>query len=171
VRWNYPKKSRIPLRSNGGGTDAGIMGGREWISMVSNLNLTWKSACLEILHYVGCSDVAICVCAHTASGSSRNELLDRSLKNVRHLWSGASGRVRWTILIGNGPRGRQPRLKTTFSTGNLFSPAFPAEKTHLLIVWANDTACASSLAETASSSCRTISPDRPLSPRYCISGS
>jgi trehalose 6-phosphate synthase/phosphatase len=56
--------------ANGGGADAGIMGGREWISMVSNLNLTWKSACLEILHYVGCSGVVICVyvCAHTGFG-------------------------------------------------------------------------------------------------------
>ena len=25
----------------------------EWINMVSNFNLTWKSACLEILNYVG----------------------------------------------------------------------------------------------------------------------
>ena len=24
----------------------------EWINMVSNFNLTWKSACLEILNYV-----------------------------------------------------------------------------------------------------------------------
>jgi len=31
--------------------DDGVGGGGEWISMVSNLNLTWKGACLEILSY------------------------------------------------------------------------------------------------------------------------
>ena len=27
--------------------------GTRWVNMVANFNLTWKSSCLEILHYVG----------------------------------------------------------------------------------------------------------------------
>jgi hypothetical protein len=27
--------------------------GTGWVNMVANFNLTWKSSCLEILHYVG----------------------------------------------------------------------------------------------------------------------
>ena len=30
----------------------------EWINMVSNFNLTWKSACLEILNYVCSFDIS-----------------------------------------------------------------------------------------------------------------
>lgn len=34
----------------------------EWINMVSNFNLTWKSACLEILNYVCPLTIRYCVC-------------------------------------------------------------------------------------------------------------
>lgn len=36
--------------------------GGEWINMVSNFNLTWKSACLEILNYVR-RPCSLCACA------------------------------------------------------------------------------------------------------------
>lgn len=42
----------VKLRDiNSGGADAGTTGGGGWISMVSSLNMTWKSPCLEILNY------------------------------------------------------------------------------------------------------------------------
>ena len=66
--------------------------------------------------------------------SSLSELLDRLLKNGKHQWYGAFGRAkRWTILIGNGQKGRQLKLRITFSTGKkLISLFFAFVDAHLL---------------------------------------
>ena len=33
----------------------------EWINMVANFNLTWKAACMEILHYVSVLSCALII--------------------------------------------------------------------------------------------------------------
>jgi hypothetical protein len=36
-------------------------GNSSWINMIVNFNLTWKSSCLEILHYVCCLPTVVII--------------------------------------------------------------------------------------------------------------
>ncbi|KAG6871722.1 hypothetical protein C0995_000805 [Termitomyces sp. Mi166 len=51
-----PRRNLKPTHERSFSTGAGPIvgagaGGGEWVNMVANFNLTWKTACLEILHY------------------------------------------------------------------------------------------------------------------------
>ena len=68
--------------------------GTGWVNMVANFNLTWKSSCLEILHYVRFISSAgdelyfliFCCCC-----STRNARRDRLLRSAMRRSSGGSG--------------------------------------------------------------------------------
>jgi hypothetical protein len=85
--------------------------------MLVNFDLTWKSACLEILHYVRVCIVLIQLFANDPH-SSPNGHQDLLSKNVARPWSGVSGRARqWIILTDNGHVDRQQRHRTIFTIG------------------------------------------------------
>jgi hypothetical protein len=96
----------------------------EWINMVSNFNLTWKSACLEILNYVRplyiFSEIPLFVKSLIyILYSSLRGLQDRSSKRDKLLWYGDSG---WQVClgilrIGNGHRGKQLKRRIIFLIG------------------------------------------------------
>ena len=84
----------------------------EWINMVSNFNLTWKSACLEILNYVRPLIFGNCVLLKRFYSSLRG-LQDRLSKRDKLLWYGDSGwQVCLAILpIDNGRRDKLPKRR------------------------------------------------------------
>lgn len=91
----------------------------DWINMVASFNLTWKSACLEILNYV-CHPLPIIHTLTQPSYSLQNGHPVHSSKNARHQWSGASGQARAPIAnvqTANGPVVKLPKPRTTSSTG------------------------------------------------------
>ena len=97
--------------------------------MVSNFNLTWKSACLEILNYV-------CPFEHSQPveyllllkfNSSLRGLQDRLSKRDKLLWYGDSG---WQVylgilLIGNGHNDKLPKRKTISLIGVFLFSVIP----------------------------------------------
>jgi hypothetical protein len=104
----------------------------EWINMVSNFNLTWKSACLEILNYVRWLTFFILVIYLNTyfflkKYSSLRGLRDRSLKRDKLLWYGDSG---WQVYLGilpidNGRRDKLPKRKIISSIGMLLFFVLP----------------------------------------------
>jgi hypothetical protein len=93
----------------------------QWISMVSQFNMTWKSACMEILHYVGPPpSVLLYYVTNSSSRSSPNEHPILSSRNARPPSFGASGaampKPTRTTLTANGPAAKLPKLRTTSST-------------------------------------------------------
>jgi hypothetical protein len=96
--------------------------------MVSNINLTWKSACLEILNYVCPFSIEIPECRVLLKHffiyySSLKGRQDRSSKRDKLLWCGDSGRqVFLGILpIGNGHRDKLPKRRIISLIGKFFS--------------------------------------------------
>jgi len=92
-------------------------GSTQWLNMVANLNMTWKSACLEILNYVSISTLFF-RSQLDALRSSPNVHPVHLLKNVLLLLYGGSGLVRrMTVQIGSGLEDRLLKRKTISSTG------------------------------------------------------
>jgi hypothetical protein len=107
-----------------------------WINMVVNFNLTWKSSCLEILHYVGSKLLFGAGGADSESDCSLlNELLAHSWKNERHLWSGVSGLVPKTmiVLIVSGLVVKLPKRRITYLTGK-HTPVHSINRPRFLII-------------------------------------
>lgn len=100
-------------------TRPGRNGESAWINMVANFNLTWKSACLEILNYVSQLSGLMSRCSPVMF-SSRSARLVRLLRSARHPSYGGSGPAPKTTsrLTGSGPAVKQLKRKTTSSTGN-----------------------------------------------------
>lgn len=90
----------------------------EWLNMISNLDMSWKSACLEMLHYV-CTFFQIDNLLIDKAFSSPSGRLAHSLKNERLLSYGATGLVRQTtVREGIGQGDKLLKLKITSLTGN-----------------------------------------------------
>ncbi|KAF8884515.1 glycosyltransferase family 20-domain-containing protein [Infundibulicybe gibba] len=75
----------------------------EWISVVSNFNLTWKSACLEILNYV------------TDPWSFVEE---REASIIWRFWTGGGGRNSFLVLPNN--------ISRSTAVGSILHPGGPA---------------------------------------------
>ncbi|KAF5354480.1 hypothetical protein D9758_012423 [Tetrapyrgos nigripes] len=92
----FIKTRAAPTSTRSGAERQQQQQGSPWLNMVANLNMTWKSSCLEILNYA------------------------LSSKNVQHPWFGGSGRALPMILqTDNGLDVRLLKRKTIYSTGNL----------------------------------------------------
>jgi len=145
----------------------------EWLNMVSNFNLTWKSACLEMLNYVRLpfpSSGFALVIVDGFDFSSRNARLVHSLRSERRQWFGGSGREKvWIIRIGSGRRGRLRKRRTISLTGIysfFFSFVFGSSSLFFPVL-ANAMVCALSQGGIASSSYPTTSHDLLLSVPFC----
>ena len=92
--------------------------------MVSNFNLTWKSACLEILNYVRSIFILLHFCQiskHFTYCSLLRGLRARSLKRGKLLWYGDFG---WRVCLGilpidNGHRDKLLKRRIISSIGML----------------------------------------------------
>lgn len=135
----------------------------EWLNMVSNLDMSWKSACLEMLHYV-CTFFQIDYWLIDEPFSSPSGRLAHSLKNGRLLSYGATGLVRQaTVREGIGQGDKLLKLKITSLTGNTARDWFMTVLAHIvLVVLANASDCVSSRGGTVSLSSLTTSPGPPL---------
>jgi hypothetical protein len=121
-----------------------------WISMVANLNLTWKTLCLEMLHYVRWQYLSfsrhLLTNAPTLTCSSRNELPDRLLRRGKPRLCGDSGLdPSRTMQTGSGLAVKLRKRRITSLTGR--SPFVfcrgPISTILRLPVSASDTDCAS----------------------------
>ncbi|KAL0567563.1 Trehalose-6-P synthase/phosphatase complex subunit [Marasmius crinis-equi] len=75
----------------GQGEGGGGGGGGEWMSMVANLNMTWKGVCSEMLHYVGFSPPFVSLTDSLCPpGSLPNEPQAHTSKNAKPPSYGAS---------------------------------------------------------------------------------
>jgi hypothetical protein len=90
--------------------------------MVANFNMSWKSACLEILNYV-CPFVSLLHIDHPTHlvYSSQNAPQVHSSKNEKHQWYGVSGPIKLPIVnvqIDNGHVDKLQKLRTTYLIGS-----------------------------------------------------
>jgi hypothetical protein len=125
----------------------------EWINMVSNFNLTWKSSCLEILNYVRPFAISLW-CLLRACYSSPRGLQDRLLKRGKLLWFGDSGRPACVEIlpIDNGHRDKLQKRRIISLIGVVLSMYSP----HRYLIFYISAALAN-VMDYASSQERTVS--------------